>query len=83
MTDRRLNVRIRFLDDSKATDTVVLPVSALRLLLILTDRGQGNAVTVMFLNNSRHYVVKLLDEEKIPQRTALPAQFAWRSNANG
>lgn len=81
--NRRPSVRIQFLDDGEAAETVALPASALRLLLhILTEMAQGNAVTILpvhtelttqqaadFLNVSRPYVVKLLDEGKIPHRT--------------
>jgi excisionase family DNA binding protein len=80
---RRRSVRIQLLDDEEASETVVVPTSALRLLLhILTEMAQGNAVSLVpvhtelttqqaadFLNVSRPYVVKLLDEGKIPHRT--------------
>jgi len=80
---RRSSVRIQLLDDGKEADTVVVPASALRLFLhLLTEISQGNAVTLIpthaelttqqaadFLNVSRAYLVKLLDEGKIPCRT--------------
>ena len=64
------------------TDELVLPPSALRLLLCaLTEMGEGNAVTLTpiraeltsqqaadLLNVSRPHVVKLLDEGAIPSR---------------
>jgi excisionase family DNA binding protein len=79
---RRSSIRIQLLDDDKA-DTVAVPASALRLFLhLLTEMSQGNAVTLIpshaelttqqaadLLNVSRPYVVKLLEEEKIPFRT--------------
>jgi excisionase family DNA binding protein len=80
---RRASVRIQVFDDGEAAETVVVPASALRVLLhTLTEMAQGNAVTLIpvhaelttqqaadLLNVSRPYVVKLLDEEKIPCRT--------------
>jgi excisionase family DNA binding protein len=78
---RRASVRIRLLDDDEA-ETVSVPASALRLFLhLLTEMSQGNSVTLMpthaelttqqaadLLNVSRPYVVKLLDEGRIPSR---------------
>jgi excisionase family DNA binding protein len=78
---RRSSVRIRLDDDQ--TEPVTVPASALRLFLhMLTEMSQGNAVTLIpthaeltsqqaadLLNVSRPYVVKLLDEGKIPCRT--------------
>jgi len=80
---RRTSVRIQLLDDSEEAETVSVPTSALRLFLhLLTEMSQGNAVTLVpthaelttqqaadLLNVSRPYMVKLLDEGKIPCRT--------------
>ena len=80
---RRTSIRIQLLDDSQAGDTIAVPASALRLFLhLLTEMSQGNSVTLIpthaelttqqaadLLNVSRPYVVKLLDEGKIPYRT--------------
>lgn len=79
---RRNSVRLRLLDDGDETEPVIVPTSALRLFLhLLTEMSQGNAVTLIpthaelttqqaadLLNVSRPYVVKLLDEGKIPSR---------------
>ncbi len=79
---RRSSVRLQVLD-GKAAETVTVPASALRLFLhILAEMAQGNAVTLIptraelttqqaadLLNVSRPYLVKLLDEGKIPFRT--------------
>lgn len=80
---RRSSVRIQLLDDGKETETVNVPSSALRMFQhLLAEMSLGNAVTLIpthaelttqqaadLLNVSRPYVVKLLDEEKIPYRT--------------
>ena len=73
----RLEVRI-----GATSEELVLPPSALRLLLsLLTELGQGNAVSLMpiraelttqqaadLLNVSRPHLVKLLDEGAMPSR---------------
>jgi excisionase family DNA binding protein len=74
-----LRVRIQPDDDE---EPIAIPVSALRLLAhILTEMAQGNAVTLIpihaelstqqaadLLNVSRPFLVRLLEEGKIPCR---------------
>jgi excisionase family DNA binding protein len=78
---RRASVRLCL--DGDDTEVVVVPTSAVRLFLrLLTEMSQGNAVTLIpthaelttqqaadLLNVSRPYVVKLLEEGKIPSRS--------------
>ena len=80
---RKSSIRIQVLDDGEEAETVSVPASALRLFFhLLTEMAQGNAVTLIpthaelttqqaadLLNVSRPYVVKLLDEGRIPSRT--------------
>src|SRR5947208_3084023 len=80
---RRSTVRIRLVDDGEEGDPVIVPTSALRLFLrLLAEMSHGNAVTVIpshaelttqqaaeLLNVSRPFVVKLLEEGRIPFRT--------------
>jgi excisionase family DNA binding protein len=79
---RKSSIRLRFEDGDDAA-AITVPTSAVRLFLhLLTEMSQGNAVTLIpthaelttqqaadLLNVSRPFVVKLLDEEKIPSRT--------------
>ena len=76
------DIQLRVVRDTDANAAVTLPASAFQLLLrILSELANGNAVTVMphhaelttqqaadVLNVSRPYLVKLLEEAKIPFR---------------
>jgi excisionase family DNA binding protein len=80
---KRSSVRIQLVADGEEGETVAVPESALRLFLhLLVEMSQGNAVTLIpthaemttqqaadLLNVSRPYLVKLVDEGKIPCRT--------------
>jgi excisionase family DNA binding protein len=77
--DQRIRLEVK---SGTATEELVLPNSALRLLLrLLTEMGRGNAVSLTpihaelttqqaadILNVSRPHLVKLLDEGAIPSR---------------
>ncbi len=77
------SIRIKVLDEGEDAEPVAVPASALRLFLQLpTEMAQGNAVTLIpahaelttrnaadLLHVSRPFVVKLLDERRIPFRT--------------
>lgn len=78
---KRSSIRLRLEDDE--AEPVSVPASAVRLFLhLLTEMSRGNSVTLIpthaelttqqaadLLNVSRPYVVKLLDEGKMPFRT--------------
>ena len=77
--DRGLHLEVK---TGTASEELVLPAPALRLLLrVLTEMGEGNAVTLTpiraelttqqaadLLNVSRPYLVKLLDDGSISSR---------------
>ncbi len=79
---KRASIRLR-LDDGDEAHAVPVPASAVRLFLrLLTEMSRGNSVTLIpthaelttqqaadLLNVSRPYIVKLLDESKVPSRS--------------
>jgi excisionase family DNA binding protein len=76
------NFQLRVQTVNEPEESVVIPVSALRLLTnILTQMARGNAVTLIpvhaelttqqaadLLNVSRPFLIRLIDDEKIPHR---------------
>lgn len=79
---QRRGVRLRVQTDNEPEEAVSIPASAFRLLNdILTEMAKGNAVTVIpihaelttqqaadLLNVSRPFLVRLIEEGKIPCR---------------
>ncbi len=80
---KRSSIRIQLIADGEEAEAVAVPASALRLFLhLLTEMSLGNAVTLIpthaelttqqaadLLHVSRPYLVKLVDEGKIPSRS--------------
>lgn len=80
---RRSSVDIQMLSDNKPGETITVPASLMHLLAhALAELSEGNSVTLIpthtelttqqaadLLGVSRPYVVKLLQERKLPYRT--------------
>jgi excisionase family DNA binding protein len=76
------DVRVQILEDGHPGEVLAIPAPALRLLTrILAEMAEGNAVTLMpvhaelttqqgadLLNVSRPFLIRLLEEGKIPYR---------------
>lgn len=77
---KKTQVKIRVLGESEKAADIIIPASALKLLVnLLTEMAQGNAVTIMplhaelttqqaadLLNVSRPFFINLLKDGKIP-----------------
>jgi excisionase family DNA binding protein len=82
LSKRHKTVRLRVGAEDRTEEVVSIPAAAFRLLgAVLTEMAKGNAVTLMpvhselttqqaaeILNVSRPFLVRLLDEGKIPCR---------------
>ena len=82
LSNRRCKLSVNVQADDEIEETVAIPVVAFRLLAdILTEMAQGNAVTLMsvhaelttqqaaeLLNVSRPFLIRLIEEGKIPFR---------------
>jgi excisionase family DNA binding protein len=82
LVDRDHELRLRLPDARKKEREVTLPAAAVRLLMdILEEMARGNAITIIpidaelttqqvadALNVSRPFLVKLIDEGKLPSR---------------
>jgi excisionase family DNA binding protein len=76
------DVKLRLVENGRETDVVAIPTSALRLFIrLLIEMAHSHAVALLpmhtelttqqaadLLNVSRPYLVRLLEEEKIPHR---------------
>jgi excisionase family DNA binding protein len=80
LSKQPVDVKLRLVENGRETDAVAVPASALQLFIrLLAEMAHGHAVTLLpihtdlttqqaadLLNVSRPYLVRLLEEEKIP-----------------